>query len=165
MEHPPPTGATSRSPSTCPSLRKGLRDIAAAGAAKNTGEKYPACQLCIENEGYPGRSAATDGGAHPARQNLRIIPIQLDGERWGFQYSPYAYFNEHCIAMSSKHRPMHVDRNGLTCLLDFVDLFPHYFIGSNADLPIVGGSILVARPLPGRRARVPHDACHRSLAV
>ena len=106
------------------------------------GEKYPACQLCIENEGYPGRSAAADGGAHPARQNLRVIPIQLDGERWGFQYSPYAYFNEHCIAMSSEHRPMHVDRKGLTCLLDFVDLFPHYFIGSNADLPIVGGSIL-----------------------
>ena len=121
---------------------KDPRDIAAAGAAKNTGEKYPACQLCIENEGYPGRSAAADGGAHPARQNLRIIPIQLNGERWGFQYSPYAYFNEHCIAMSSEHRPMHVDRKGLTCLLDFVDLFPHYFIGSNADLPIVGGSIL-----------------------
>lgn len=121
---------------------KDPRDIAAAGAAKNTGEKYPACQLCIENEGYPGRSAAADGGAHPARQNLRVIPIQLDGERWGFQYSPYAYFNEHCIAMSSEHRPMHVDRKGLSCLLDFVDLFPHYFIGSNADLPIVGGSIL-----------------------
>ena len=121
---------------------KDPRDIAAAGATKNTGEKYPACQLCIENEGYPGRSAAADGGAHPARQNLRVIPIQLDGERWGFQYSPYAYFNEHCIAMSSEHRPMHVDRKGLTCLLDFVDLFPHYFIGSNADLPIVGGSIL-----------------------
>ncbi len=121
---------------------KDPRDIAAAGAAKNTGEKYPACQLCIENEGYPGRSAAADGGAHPARQNLRVIPIQLDGERWGFQYSPYAYFNEHCIAMSSEHRPMHVDRKSLSCLLDFVDLFPHYFIGSNADLPIVGGSIL-----------------------
>ena len=121
---------------------KDPRDIAAAGVAKNTGDKYPACQLCIENEGYPGRSAAADGGAHPARQNLRVIPIQLNGERWGFQYSPYAYFNEHCIAMSSEHRPMHVDRKGLTCLLDFVDLFPHYFIGSNADLPIVGGSIL-----------------------
>ena len=121
---------------------KDPRDIAAAGVAKNTGEKYPACQLCIENEGYPGRSAAADGGAHPARQNLRVIPIKLDGERWGFQYSPYAYFNEHCIAMSSEHRPMHVDRKGLSCLLDFVDLFPHYFIGSNADLPIVGGSIL-----------------------
>lgn len=130
---------------------KDPRDIAAAGAAKNTGEKYPACQLCIENEGYPGRSAAADGGAHPARQNLRVIPIQLNGERWGFQYSPYAYFNEHCIAMSAEHRPMHVDRKGLTCLLDFVDLFPHYFIGSNADLPIVGGSILSHSHFQGGR--------------
>ena len=121
---------------------KDPRDIAAAGAAKNTGEKYPACQLCIENEGYPGRSAAADGGAHPARQNLRIVPIELDGERWGLQYSPYAYFNEHCIAMSAHHRPMHIDAKALTCLLDFVDKLPHYFIGSNADLPVVGGSIL-----------------------
>ena len=121
---------------------KDPRDIAAAGRAQNTGEKYPACQLCIENEGYPGRSAAAPGGAHPARQNLRIIPIELDGERYGLQYSPYAYFNEHCIVMSSHHRPMHIDRESLTCLLDFVDLLPQYFIGSNADLPIVGGSIL-----------------------
>ena len=121
---------------------KDPREIAAAGAAKNDGEKYPACQLCIENEGYPGRGAAAAGGAHPARQNLRIIPIELGGERWGLQYSPYAYFNEHCIAMSSHHRPMHVDGRALDCLLDFVDTLPHYFIGSNADLPIVGGSIL-----------------------
>ena len=121
---------------------KDPRDIAAAGAAKNTGEKYPACQLCIENEGYSGRGAASPSGDHPARQNLRIVPIELGGERWGFQYSPYAYFNEHCIAMSAHHRPMHIDRASLTCLLDFVDTLPHYFIGSNADLPIVGGSIL-----------------------
>ena len=121
---------------------KDPRDIAAAGAAKATGEKYPACQLCIENEGYPGRGAAMAGGEHPARQNLRIIPVELDGERWGLQYSPYAYFNEHCIAMSAHHRPMHIDEKALRCLLDFVDLLPHYFIGSNADLPIVGGSIL-----------------------
>ena len=121
---------------------KDPRDIAAAGAAKATGEKYPACQLCIENEGYPGRDAAMAGGEHPARQNLRIIPIELDGERWGLQYSPYAYFNEHSIAMSAHHRPMHIDEKALRCLLDFVDLLPHYFIGSNADLPIVGGSIL-----------------------
>ena len=121
---------------------KDPRDIAAAGAAKATGEKYPACQLCIENEGYPGRGAAMAGGEHPARQNLRIIPIELDGERWGLQYSPYAYFNEHSIAMSAHHRPMHIDEKALRCLLDFVDLLPHYFIGSNADLPIVGGSIL-----------------------
>ena len=118
---------------------KDPREIAAAGQAATHG--YPACQLCIENEGYPGRAAA-DGGAHPARQNLRIVPITLGGERWGLQYSPYAYFPEHCIAMSAHHRPMHIDRTVLTCLLDFVDLFPHYFIGSNADLPVVGGSIL-----------------------
>ena len=121
---------------------KDPREIAAAGAAKETDEKYPACQLCIENEGYPGRAASAAGGAHPARQNLRIIPIELGGERWGLQYSPYAYFNEHCIAMSSHHRPMHIDRAALACLLDFVDTVPGYFIGSNADLPIVGGSIL-----------------------
>ena len=121
---------------------KDPREIAAAGVAANDGEKYPACQLCIENEGYPGRAASAPGGAHPARQNLRIIPLELGGERWGLQYSPYAYFNEHCIAMSAHHRPMHVDRATLGCLLDFVDTVPHYFIGSNADLPIVGGSIL-----------------------
>ncbi|MDD5799530.1 MAG: UDP-glucose--hexose-1-phosphate uridylyltransferase [Coriobacteriales bacterium] len=120
---------------------KDPREIAAAGRAPK-GQKYPACQLCIENEGYPGRAASHPLGAHPARQNLRIIPIQLGGERWGLQYSPYAYFNEHCIAMSSIHRPMHVDRTSLGCLFDFVDLLPHYFIGSNADLPVVGGSIL-----------------------
>lgn len=118
---------------------KDPRDIAAAGAAPR-GEAYPACQLCVQNEGYAGRPAALC--EHPARQNLRIVPIKLGGERWGFQYSPYAYFEEHCIAMSVEHRPMHVDRKALSCLLDFVDLFPHYFVGSNADLPIVGGSIL-----------------------
>ena len=121
---------------------KDPREIAAAGVATNDGEKYPACQLCVENEGYPGRAASAPGGAHPARQNLRIIPLELGGERWGLQYSPYAYFNEHCIAMSAHHRPMHIDRATLGCLLDFVDAVPHYFIGSNADLPIVGGSIL-----------------------
>ena len=121
---------------------KDPREIAAAGVAANDGEKYPACQLCIENEGYPGRAASAPGGTHPARQNLRIIPLELGGERWGLQYSPYAYFNEHCIAMSAHHRPMHIDRATLGCLLDFVDTVPHYFIGSNADLPIVGGSIL-----------------------
>ena len=121
---------------------KDPRDIARAGAAPSTGEKYPACQLCIENEGYPGRAASDAGGAHPARQNLRIVPIELGGERWGLQYSPYAYFNEHCIAMSVHHRHMHIDRAAITCLLDFVDLLPQYFIGSNADLPVVGGSIL-----------------------
>ncbi len=121
---------------------KDPKAIAAAGAAKATGDVYPACQLCMENEGYPGRGADDAHGDHPARQNLRILPITLGGEHWGLQYSPYAYFNEHCIAMSAEHRLMHVDRENMARLLDFVDLFPHYFVGSNADLPIVGGSIL-----------------------
>ena len=121
---------------------KDPKAIAAAGAAPATGEVYPACQLCMENEGYPGRGAGAAHGAHPARQNLRILPITLGGEHWGLQYSPYAYFDEHCIAMSAEHRLMHVDRGNMGRLLDFVDLFGHYFIGSNADLPIVGGSIL-----------------------
>lgn len=133
---------------------KDPRDIAAAGAAPATDEVYPACQLCIENEGYPGRSAAT-GSEHPARQNLRIIPIELGAERWGLQYSPYAYFNEHCIAMSAEHRPMHVDRENLSRLLDFVDVLPHYFVGSNADLPIVGGSILSHDHFQGGRHTFP----------
>ena len=131
---------------------KDPRDIAAAGAA-SAGEAYPACQLCVQNEGYSGRPAAL--GEHPARQNLRIVPISLGGERWGFQYSPYAYFTEHCIAMSETHRPMHVDRAALGCLLDFVDLFPHYFVGSNADLPIVGGSILSHDHFQGGRHEFP----------
>ena len=135
---------------------KDPRDIAAAGAAP-TGEVYPACALCMENEGYPGRPAADPYGTHPARQNLRIVPIELGGERWGFQYSPYAYFNEHCIAMSAEHRPMHVDRASMSCLLDFVDLLPHYFIGSNADLPIVGGSILSHDHFQGGRHEFPME--------
>ena len=96
----------------------------------------------MENEGYYGRGAGAAFGAHPARQNLRVVPVELGGEPWGFQYSPYAYFEEHCIAMSAEHRPMVVSRANMGRLLDFVDLFPHYFVGSNADLPIVGGSIL-----------------------
>lgn len=131
---------------------KDPRDIAAAGRAP-AGEAYPACQLCMENEGYSGRPAAL--GGHPARQNLRVVPIELGGERWGLQYSPYAYFNEHCIAMSAEHRPMHVDRASLACLLDFLDLLPVYFIGSNADLPVVGGSILSHDHFQGGRHRFP----------
>ena len=134
---------------------KDPRDIAAAGKAL-PGEAYPACQLCVQNEGYSGRPAAL-GGGHPARQNLRIVPVELGGERWGFQYSPYAYFNEHCIAMSSEHRPMHVDRAALGCLLDFVNQLPHYFVGSNADLPIVGGSILSHDHFQGGRHEFPMD--------
>jgi len=135
---------------------KDPRDIAAAGAAP-VGEAYPACQLCVQNEGYSGRPAADAHGTHPARQNLRIVPITLGGERWGFQYSPYAYFNEHCIAMSSQHRPMHIDRAAFSCLLDFVDQLPHYFVGSNADLPIVGGSILSHDHFQGGRHVFPMD--------
>ena len=133
---------------------KDPRDIAAAGVA-SAGEAYPACALCVQNEGYSGRPAADAQGMHPARQNLRIVPIELGGERWGFQYSPYAYFEEHCIAMSAEHRPMHVDRVALGCLLDFVDAFPHYFVGSNADLPIVGGSILSHDHFQGGRHEFP----------
>ncbi len=120
---------------------KDPRDIASA-AKVPAGDAYPACQLCMENEGYPGRPASAPGGAHPARQNLRVVPLALGGERWGLQYSPYAYFSEHCVAMSEEHRPMRIDRACLARLLDFVDLIPHYFVGSNADLPVVGGSIL-----------------------
>lgn len=121
---------------------KDPRDIAAAGTAPAEGAAYPACQLCMTNEGYSGRGAAAPGGMHPARQNLRIVPIELGGETWGLQYSPYAYFEEHCIAMSPEHRPMHIDRENMGRLLDFVNYLPQYFVGSNADLPIVGGSIL-----------------------
>lgn len=135
---------------------KDPREIAAAKTAQNTsGEKYPACQLCLDNEGYSGRGASSGAGAHPARQNLRIIPIELNQHRWGFQYSPYAYFNEHCIAMNSDHIPMHIDHEALVNLFDFVDRFPHYFIGSNADLPIVGGSILSHDHYQGGRYEFP----------
>ena len=113
---------------------KDPRDIAAAGQAKKSG--YPACLLCRENEGYAGTLT------HPARQNHRIIPISLDGEQYYLQYSPYVYYNEHCIIFNKKHTPMKIDRSTMKKLLSFVDLFPHYTAGSNADLPIVGGSIL-----------------------
>ena len=135
---------------------KDPREIAAAKTAQNTSdEKYPACQLCLDNEGYSGRGASSGAGAHPARQNLRIIPIELNQHRWGFQYSPYAYFNEHCIAMNSDHVPMHIDHEALVNLFDFVVRFPHYFIGSNADLPIVGGSILSHDHYQGGRYEFP----------
>ncbi len=113
---------------------KDPRDIAAAQNAPQSG--YPACLLCRESEGYAGHAN------FPARQNHRLIPIRLSGEPWFFQYSPYVYYNEHCIALSARHRPMKIDRGAFARMFDFVDIFPHYFIGSNADLPIVGGSIL-----------------------
>ena len=113
---------------------KDPKAIAAAKAAPQS--NYPKCLLCVENEGYAGRMN------HPARQNHRIIPMELDGESWNLQYSPYVYYPEHCIVFNSQHTPMTVNRGTIQKLLDFVTKFPHYFIGSNADLPIVGGSIL-----------------------
>ena len=113
---------------------KDPRAIAAAKTAPQGG--YPKCQLCRENEGYAGRMN------HPARQNHRVIPITIDGKDWFFQYSPYVYYNEHCIVFNGAHVPMKIDRSAFRKLLDFVKQFPHYFVGSNADLPIVGGSIL-----------------------
>ena len=113
---------------------KDPKAIAAARQMKASG--YPKCLLCVENEGYAGRVN------HPARENHRIIPITIAGTPWGFQYSPYVYYNEHCIVLNGVHTPMKIERNTFVKLFDFIKLFPHYFLGSNADLPIVGGSIL-----------------------
>ena len=113
---------------------KDPKAIAAAKSAKQSG--YPKCALCAENEGYAGRLN------HPARQNHRIIPLDLDSEKWFLQYSPYVYYNEHCIVLNSQHIPMKIDKSTFKKLFEFIEKFPHYFIGSNADLPIVGGSIL-----------------------
>lgn len=118
-------------------LSKPEKDPKAIAAAKNAKQSgYPKCLLCPENVGYAGRLN------HPARQNHRIIPVDICGEPWGFQYSPYVYYNEHCILFNTKHTPMVIDKKAFEKLFDFVSKFPHYFIGSNADLPIVGGSIL-----------------------
>ena len=118
-------------------LSKPEKDPKAIAAAKNAPQNaYPKCQLCVENEGYAGRMN------HPARANHRIVPIEVCGEDWCLQYSPYVYYNEHCIVFNSKHIPMKIDRSAFSKLLSFVGSFPHYFVGSNADLPIVGGSIL-----------------------
>lgn len=126
---------------------KDPKDIAAAAAAKSVA--YPKCQLCRENEGYAGRLD------HPARQNLRVVPIRLQGEPWFFQYSPYAYYNEHCIVLDARHIPMKIDKICFSQLLDFVSQYPHYFVGSNADLPIVGGSILSHAHFQGGNDRFP----------
>ena len=118
-------------------LSKPEKDPKAIAAAKNAKQSgYPKCLLCIENEGYAGRVN------HPARQNHRVIPIEINSSKWGFQYSPYVYYNEHCIVFNSEHIPMKIDHAAFCKLFDFVKQFPHYFLGSNADLPIVGGSIL-----------------------
>ena len=127
-------------------LSKPEKDPKAIAAAKNLpASAYPRCQLCAENEGYAGRIN------HPARQNHRIVPITINGSPWFLQYSPYVYYNEHCICLNSEHTPMKIDRACFAKLLDFVGQFPHYFVGSNADLPIVGGSILAHDHFQGGR--------------
>lgn len=118
----------------CSKPEKDPRDIAAARNQKASA--YPKCLLCPENAGFPGHAT------HPARQNLRPIPLTVDGEKWQIQYSPYGYYNEHCIVFNEKHIPMKIDRSVFDKLFDIIDFLPHYMVGSNADLPIVGGSIL-----------------------
>ncbi len=120
---------------------------AIAAALKAKASSYPKCQLCAENEGYAGRAN------HPARENHRIIPITINDSPWGFQYSPYVYYNEHCIVLNCEHIPMKIDRSTFVKLFDFLKIFPHYFLGSNADLPIVGGSILSHDHFQGGRYR------------
>lgn len=118
-------------------LSKPEKDPKAIAAARNVkAGGYPKCLLCMENEGYAGHLN------HPARENHRIIPVTVNDSAWGFQYSPYVYYNEHCIVFNGEHTPMKIEKNTFVKLFDFVKLFPHYFLGSNADLPIVGGSIL-----------------------
>jgi UDPglucose--hexose-1-phosphate uridylyltransferase len=129
---------------------KDPRDIAALRDAPQAG--YPKCMLCIENQGYAGRLA------FPARQTLRLLPLTLCGEPWHFQYSPYSYYPEHCIALSDEHRPMAITRGTFARLFAFLEQFPHYFIGSNADLPIVGGSVLNHDHFQGGRHALPMQA-------
>ena len=128
---------------------KDPKEIAAAKLVKSS--NYPQCQLCMENEGYHGRVN------HPARSNHRIIRFDISGQEWGFQYSPYAYFNEHCIFLDSQHRPMAISRQSFERLLAIVGQFPGYFAGSNADLPIVGGSILTHDHYQGGRHVFPME--------
>lgn len=118
----------------CSKPEKDPRDIAAAGAQKSSA--YPKCQLCPENAGFAGHAT------HPARQNLRPVPMEVYGDEWQLQYSPYGYYNEHCIVFNSRHIPMVIDAAVFHKLFDIIEYLPHYFVGSNADLPIVGGSIL-----------------------
>ena len=133
-------------------LSKPEKDPKAIAAAKNAKQSgYPKCQLCRECEGYAGRVD------YPARQNHRIAAIEISGEDWGFQYSPYVYYNEHCIVFNKRHTPMMIDKGAFDKLLDFVTKFPHYFVGSNADLPIVGGSILAHEHFQGGRYTFPME--------
>ena len=128
---------------------KDPRDIAAAKLKKASG--YPKCLLCVENVGYAGTIS------HPARQNLRVMPVTVNGQPWGFQYSPYVYYNEHAIVMNTQHTPMVIDRAAFDKLFSFVKQFPHYFLGSNADLPIVGGSILAHEHFQGGHHTFPME--------
>ena len=131
-------------------LSKPEKDPKAIAAARNAKQSaYPKCQLCVENEGYAGRVN------HPARENHRIMPVKICGQDWGFQYSPYVYFNEHCILLNRAHVPMTIDRAAFEKLFDFIRQFPHYMIASNADLPIVGGSILSHEHFQGGRYDFP----------
>ena len=135
-------------------LSKPEKDPRAIAAEKNAPQSnYPKCQLCAENEGYAGRMN------HPARQNHRIIPVTINNSDWFFQYSPYVYYNEHCIVFNSAHTPMKIEKPTFGKLLDFVKAFPHYFVGSNADLPIVGGSILSHDHFQGGNYEFPMAKC------
>ena len=136
---------------------KDPRDIAAQRTMKQTA--YPKCMLCVENPGYAGRPG------FPARQNHRVIPLQLQQKPWFMQYSPYLYYNEHCIVFNQEHIPMKIDRGTFERLFDFVDQFPHYFLGSNADLPIVGGSILSHDHFQGGNHTFPMDAAGARIAL
>ena len=136
---------------------KDPRDIAKAKEQKQTG--YPKCLLCKENVGYEG------GGNHPPRSNHRIVPVNLNGENWYLQYSPYGYYNEHCILLCGEHRPMAITRRTFENLLDFVEKYPHYFMGSNADLPIVGGSILTHDHYQGGNYEFPMAKCPLKFKV
>lgn len=136
---------------------KDPRDIAAAASSARGG--YPQCLLCRENEGYAGRAD------HPARQNLRLIGLELGGQRWYLQYSPYRYYNEHCIVLSDEHRPMRIDEMTFRRLAEFTAVFPHYMVGSNADLPIVGGSILNHDHFQGGRYEFAMDRARTAWAT
>ena len=133
-------------------VSKPEKDVKEIEAERNTPKTgYPKCLLCPENEGYGGRLN------HPARQNLRIIPLDLGGEQWFLQYSPYLYYNEHCILLNEDHKPMSIDRRTLVKMMDFLVKLPHYFVGSNADLPVVGGSILSHDHFQGGRHLFPME--------
>ena len=136
---------------------KDPRDIANAKKVQQTG--YPKCLLCVENVGFEGNSN------HPPRSNHRIIPVDINGEKWCLQYSPYGYYNEHCILLNSEHSPMAITNETFGRLLAFVEKFPHYFIGSNADLPIVGGSILTHDHYQGGNYEFPMAKCGSRIGV